>query len=164
MKTHTRIVAATENDIPKISELTRELASYEKLEDKMVVTEATLLHTLFGPRKYAEVVFLEEGEEKVGCAIFFHNFSTFSGKPGIYLEDLFVKPAHRGKGYGKRLLTYLAKLAVERDCGRLEWSVLDWNKPAIDFYLALGSEPQDGWTVHRLSGDSLQAAYKMAKD
>jgi GNAT superfamily N-acetyltransferase len=118
--------------------------------------EALLRRNLFGPRPYAEVLIGEEDGEAAGFAIFFHNFSTFLGRPGIYLEDLFVRPDHRGKGYGRALLARLAKIALERDCGRLEWAVLDWNEPAIGFYRKLGARPNDDWTVFRLAGDALR--------
>jgi GNAT superfamily N-acetyltransferase len=150
-----RIVPATEADVSSILEFIRDLARYEKLEHEVVATEDKLRETLFGEKQVAEVIFMEEAGVKVGFALFFHNYSTFLAKPGIYLEDLFVKPEHRGKGYGKRLLGYLAKLAVQRDCGRLEWSVLDWNTPAIDFYRAIGAEPMSEWTVQRMTGPVL---------
>jgi GNAT superfamily N-acetyltransferase len=149
------IVFAKESDVPEILNFIRELARYEKLEHQVSATEAQLRESLFGPHKHAEVIFLNVGAERAGFALFFHNFSTFLGKPGIYLEDLYVKPEHRGKGYGKKLLAFLARLALERKCGRLEWWVLDWNKPAIDFYISLGSEPMADWTVHRVAGESL---------
>jgi GNAT superfamily N-acetyltransferase len=156
-----RIIRAKEADVPHILKFIRELAIYEKLEHEVTATEETLKESLFGDQRYAEVIFLEEGAEKVGFALFFHNYSTFLAKPGIYLEDLFVMPSHRGRGYGKRLLKHLAKLAVERGCGRLEWSVLDWNKPAIDFYLSLGASQMNEWTVHRVTGDTLVQLSKM---
>jgi GNAT superfamily N-acetyltransferase len=155
---------AIEKDIPEILKFIRALAVYEKLEHECVVTEERLRDTLFGERKYAEVIFIEENGIAAGFALFFHNYSTFLGKPGIYLEDLFVRPEFRGKGYGKRLLTYLAKLAVQRDCGRLEWAVLDWNKPSIDFYLSLGAKPMDEWIVQRLTGAALATAAEQAID
>ncbi len=152
------IIFAQEADIPEIIEFIKGIALYEKLADQVTVTELQLKKALFGPRPFAEVIFLLEAGKKVAFAIFFHNFSSFSGKQGLYLEDLFVKPEFRGKGYGKALLKYLAKLAVDRDCGRFEWTVLDWNKPAIDFYLSMGSQAMDEWTVHRLSGKALLEA------
>ena len=155
MEKQIQIKTAEEKDIETILKFIRELAIYEKLEHEMKATPALLKEYLFGKSPAAEVIFLEEGSEQVGFALFFTSFSTFLGKPGIYLEDLFVLPSKRGNGYGKRLLSHLAKLAVERDCGRLEWSVLDWNKPAIDLYLSLGSKPMDEWTVHRMSGENL---------
>ncbi len=150
------IVTATEHDVADIASFIRDLAIYEKLEHEMVATEENLKLTLFGDKKYAEVIFLLEDSVKVGFAIYFHNYSTFLGQPGIYLEDLFVIPEVRGRGYGKKLLSYLAKLAIERNCGRLEWSVLDWNKPAWDFYVSLGAVPLTEWTAHRLTGIELK--------
>lgn len=143
-------------DTPAILGFIRALADYEKLTHACVATEEDLRATLFGPRPFAEVLLLEEGGEAHGFALFFHNYSTFLGKPGIYLEDLFVDPAQRGNGYGKKLLAKLAELAVERGCGRLEWSVLDWNQPSIDFYLSLGAKPMDEWTIYRLEGAALE--------
>lgn len=143
-------------DVPLILQFIKELADYEQLSDMVVATEAMLHDALFGHRKTAEVVIAEYNGEPAGFALFFHNFSTFLGKPGIYLEDLFVRPQYRRKGFGKFILTYLAKLAVERNCGRLEWSVLDWNTPSIDFYKSLGAVPMDEWTTFRLSGDALE--------
>jgi len=133
----------------------RALADYERLADAVTTGEDALRDVLFGPHPAAEVVLGLEGGTPVGIAIFFHNFSTFLGKRGLYLEDLFVKPEHRGKGYGKALLTHLARIAVERRCGRMEWSVLDWNAPSIRFYKGLGAVPMDEWTVFRLAGDAL---------
>jgi len=147
---------ATEEDVPKILDFIRGLAAYEKLSHEVVADESILRRHLFGPRPYAEVIFGCEGEIEVGFALFFHNFSTFLGRPGIYLEDLFVAPEFRGKGYGKALLCHLAKLAVERGCGRLDWAVLDWNTPAIDFYKALGAEHMVEWQTFRLVGDPLR--------
>lgn len=150
-----RIVEATEADVTAILEFIRDLARYEKLEHEVVADEAALRESLFGEKKYAEVLFVEEQGVKVAFALFFHNYSTFLAKPGIYLEDLYVKPEHRGKGYGKRLLAYLAKLAIQRNCGRVEWWVLDWNTPALDFYRSIGAEPMSEWTVQRMTGDVL---------
>jgi len=149
------IRSATERDVPLILELIRGLAEYERLAHEVTATEATLRRALFGPRPGAEVIIAEAGGEAAGFALFFHNFSTFVGKHGVYLEDLFVKPGWRGKGVGRRLLVHLARLAVERDCGRLEWAVLDWNEPAIRFYRGLGAQPMHDWTVFRLAGDTL---------
>jgi len=149
------IRSATERDVPLILELIRGLAEYERLAHQVTATEATLRRALFGSRPGAEVIIAEAGGEAAGFALFFHNFSTFVGKHGIYLEDLFVKPGWRGKGVGRRLLVHLARLAVERDCGRLEWAVLDWNEPAIRFYRGLGAQPMQDWTVFRLAGDTL---------
>ena len=147
-------MAETE-DIPLILDFIRKLADYEQLSHEVVATEEDLEKHLFGQEKVAEVILGYEGEVPVGFALFFHNFSTFLGKPGIYLEDLFVLEEYRGKGYGKTLLTYLAKLAMERDCGRLEWAVLDWNEPSIEFYKSLGATLLNEWIVNRVSGESL---------
>ncbi len=146
---------AEEADTPTILHFIRALAAYEKLEHECLADEAGLRAYLFGPRSFAEVLLIEERNVPQGFALFFHNFSTFIAKSGIYLEDLFVDPAQRGKGYGKALLVKLAEIAVERGCGRLEWSVLDWNKPSIDFYLSLGARPMDEWTIYRLDGAAL---------
>ena len=147
---------AEEKDTALILQFIRELADYEKMSDEVVATEALLKEWIF-EKKIAEVLFvLEEGKE-AGFALFFHNFSTFLGKAGIYLEDLFVKPEFRGKGYGKALIKKLAEIAVERGCGRLEWWCLNWNRPSIDFYLSLGAEPMKDWTVYRIAGDTLTA-------
>lgn len=151
----TKIIHATRADTPEILSFIRELAVFEKLEHEVVATEAALENHLFGAKPTAEVVFLEEDGRKVGFALFFTTFSTFLAKQGIYLEDLFVLPECRGKGHGKKLLAHLAKLACERSCGRLEWSVLNWNVDAIRFYESLGSKAQSGWTVHRLTGPAL---------
>lgn len=146
---------ATPADVPLIARFIRDLAGYERLADRVVLDEARLREHLFGARPYAEVLFAEEAGAVVGFALFFHTYSTFAGKPGLYLEDLFVIPEARGKGHGKALLRALAKLAVERDCVRIEWSVLNWNTPSIDFYKALGAVPMDEWTVYRLMGEPL---------
>ncbi len=146
---------ATRADLGLIASLIRALAEYEKLADDVRFDEAVLGQKLFGPRPYAEVVIGEVDGVALGFALFFHNFSTFEGKPGIYLEDLFVQPDARGSGLGKALLAHLAALAVERDCARLEWSVLDWNEPAIGFYKSLGARFMDGWTVMRVDGAAL---------
>lgn len=151
------IRAATVNDVPQILRFIQALADYEKLSHQVVATEDKLRNTLFGDRPGAEVLIAEWNGEAAGFALFFSNYSTFLAKPGIYLEDLFVLPSMRGKGIGKALLIQLAKLCVDRDCGRLEWSVLDWNQPAIDFYLSLGAKPMDEWTVYRVTGDALPA-------
>jgi GNAT superfamily N-acetyltransferase len=147
---------ATPADVPVIAALIRALAEYEKLADAVCFDEAKNAEHLFGQRAYAECLLAEPDGVAVGFALFFHNYSTFLGKPGIYLEDLFVIPEHRGRGLGKALLAGIGKLAVERDCGRIEWSVLDWNSPAIGFYESLGAKPVDGWTVYRMTGESIQ--------
>jgi GNAT superfamily N-acetyltransferase len=146
---------ATPDDLPVIAQLIRELAEYERLADKVVLDEARLGEHLFGPRPYAEVLLAEDAGAVVGLALFFHNYSTFGGRPGIYLEDLFVRPAARGKGLGKALLLALARLAVERDCCKVEWSVLNWNEPSIRFYESLGAKSQDEWTVYRLDAAAI---------
>ena len=146
---------ATVADVPTILHFIRSLASYEKLLDSVVADEAKLTATLFRNRPYAEVLIATWNDAPAGFALFFHNYSTFLAKPGIYLEDLFVDPEFRGKGIGKALLIQLAKLAVVRDCGRLEWSVLDWNEPAIGFYKSLGATAMDEWTGFRVTGDAL---------
>ena len=152
-----RLVPATERDVPLILQLITELAAYEKLAHHVVATEAALRQTLFGERPAAEVVIACAGEEPIGFALWFHNYSTFLAKPGLYLEDLFVRPEWRGRGVGKALLTHLARIAVERGCGRMEWSVLDWNAPAIGFYRGLGAEVMEEWRICRLTGDTLAA-------
>lgn len=148
---------ATADDVPLILQFIKDLAEYERLSHLVVATEEQLRKTLFGERQVAEVILGFEGDAPAALALFFHNYSTFLGQPGIYLEDLFVRPEFRRRGYGKIMLSQLARIAVERDCGRLEWSVLDWNQPAIDFYKSLGAKPMDEWTVFRLAGDSLKA-------
>jgi GNAT superfamily N-acetyltransferase len=155
MTAEIQIIPATERDVPLILTFIRKLADYEKLSTEMMATEEVLHQGLFGPRPAAEVVLAYLANQPVGFALYFHNFSTFVGRPGMYLEDLFVEPAHRGKGVGKALLIYVAKLAVERGCGRFEWAVLDWNTPAIDFYRSLGAVPLSDWTLYRLTGDAL---------
>jgi len=146
---------ATEKDVAKILEFIKGLADYEHMSDDVIATEELLREWIFEKKK-AEVIFVLEGDEEVGFALFFHNFSTFLGRAGIYLEDLFVSPEQRGKGYGKALLKELARIAVERGCGRLEWSCLDWNQPSIDFYLSVGAVPMDEWTVYRATGETLK--------
>jgi len=150
-----QFIYAERKDTAEILRFIKELAEYEKMLDQVVADEETLEHWLFDEKK-AEVIFALEGEEKVGFALFFHSFSTFLGRAGIYLEDLYVSPDHRGKGYGKEILTQLARIAVERGCGRLEWCCLDWNKPSIDFYLSMGAENMEDRTVYRISGDRLK--------
>ena len=148
---------ATNDDLDTIIELIHGLAEYEREPEAVKLDRDEFARHLFGPRPYAEVILAETDEgESAGFALFFHNFSTWTGKPGIYLEDLFVRPRFRGHGYGRALLVELARLAVERGCARLEWSVLDWNEPSIAFYRALGAVPMDEWTVYRLSGDTLK--------
>ena len=150
---------ATEQDVPLILSFIRSLAEYEHMADEVVATEALLQEWIFEKRK-AEVIFALEDGKETGFALFFHNFSTFLGRAGIYLEDLFVLPEYRGKGYGKGLIQTLARIAVERGCGRLEWWCLDWNTPSIEFYRSLGAVPMDEWTVYRLTGSTLE---EMAK-
>ena len=150
-----RIRSASKEDVPVVAELIRGLARYEKLEHEVVMTEDLLAAGLFGERAYAEVLLAVDEERPVGFALFFHNFSTFLGRPGIYLEDLFVVPEERGSGVGRAMLEHLARLAVDRGCGRLEWAVLDWNRDAIAFYERLGARPNSDWTVYRLTGEAL---------
>lgn len=145
---------AKRDDISLILQFIKDLAAYEKMINEVVADEKTLEESIFDKQK-AEVIFAVVDDEEIGFALFFYNFSTFLGRAGIYLEDLFVKPEYRGKGYGKAILKKLAAIAVERGCGRLEWWCLDWNKPGIDFYLSLGAEPMDDWTVYRITGDTL---------
>ena len=155
METKMKFRNASVQDIGLILHFIKELAAYEKMTDEVIATEELLKEWIFEKKK-AEVIFvLSEGKE-VGFALFFHNFSTFLGRAGLYLEDLFVLPEYRGRGYGKGLLTRLAQIAVERGCGRLEWSCLDWNQPSIDFYLSLGAQPMSDWTVYRITGETLQ--------
>ena len=154
-KPELRIERATERDVPLIRHLIQGLAEYEKLAHEMTATEAGLRETLFGARPAAEVIIGYAGDTPVGFALFFPNYSTFLGKPGLHLEDLFVLPEWRGHGFGRGLLTYLARIAVQRGCGRLEWSVLDWNEPAIGFYESLGATLMDGWSIFRVTGDAL---------
>jgi GNAT superfamily N-acetyltransferase len=146
--------ARVEN-VPVILGLIRELATYERAPDEVTATEEQLVDVLFGEKRVAEVLLAFEGKSPVGFAVFFHNFSTWLGRPGLYLEDLFVKPDKRGKGYGRALLVDLAKIARDRGCGRMEWAVLNWNEPAIKFYRSLGAKPLDEWTVYRLTGDGI---------
>ena len=145
---------AERKDTALLLRFIKELAEYEKMLDEVVADESTLEEWIFDKQK-AEVIFALEGDKEIGYALFFHNFSTFLGRAGIYLEDIYVKPEYRGKGYGKAILKKIASIAVERGCGRLEWCCLDWNKPSIDFYLSLGAEPLDEWTIYRLSGEKL---------
>jgi ribosomal protein S18 acetylase RimI-like enzyme len=156
--TRLHIEPATPADVPTILQLIRELADFERLLHEVTATEAQLHTHLFGPNPHAEVIMgrLQPGGEVAGFALFFRNFSTFLAKPGIYLEDLYVRQQYRGRGYGEQLLRHLARLAVERDCGRLEWSVLNWNQRAIDFYKSLGAAPMNEWTTYRVTGPALQ--------
>ena len=149
------IRAATPADVPEVLAFIRELASYEHLEHEVVASEADVHAALFGPRPYAEVALACLGGEPVGFALYFHNFSTFIGKPGIYLEDLFVRPEARGLGAGKRLFAFLARTALERGCARLDWAVLDWNEPSIGFYRSMDAIDQSEWTTYRLDGEAL---------
>jgi GNAT superfamily N-acetyltransferase len=151
---HTQFRAATPQDTALILDFIKGLAEYEKMSDQVVADEA-LLHEWIFEKNKAEVIFALEDGVEVGFALFFHNFSTFLGRAGLYLEDLFVKPAYRGRGHGKALIRELARIAVERGCGRLEWCCLNWNQPSIDFYLSLGALPMDEWTTYRLTGESL---------
>lgn len=143
------------DEVSLVLRFIRDLARYERLEQEVSATEAELSGALFGERRYAEVVFACDGGTPVGFALFFHSFSTFKGRPGLYLEDLYVRPEARGRGVGKQLLAHLARTAVERRCARLEWAVLDWNEPSIGFYRSLGAVPMDEWKVFRLTGDAL---------
>jgi len=147
---------ATEEDLPTILRFIRELAEYERLAHAVVATEESLRSTLFGNPRFAEVLIGEEDGEPFGFALFFHNYSTFLARPGVYLEDLYVRPDLRGRGYGRALLGRLAELAIERNCGRVEWAVLNWNESAIRFYRSLGALPMDQWTVYRVTGDALE--------
>ena len=156
-KEELKIERAAPRDVPLILRLIKALAEYERMSGDVVATEEGLRETLFGARPSAEVVIAYAGEEPAGFALFFQNYSTFLGRPGLYLEDLFVVPEYRGRGYGTALLQHLASLAVERGCGRFEWSVLDWNEPAIGFYKKLGAKPMDAWTIFRVTGDALGA-------
>jgi len=146
---------AQRGDVAVILELIRELATYERAPNEVTATEEELVDVLFGPQPAAEVLLAFDEETPVGFAVFFHNFSTWLGQPGLYLEDLFVKPEERGKGYGRALLVHLAKIAHERGCGRMEWAVLDWNEPAMKFYKNLGAAPLNEWTVFRLTRDGI---------
>lgn len=149
------IRTATEADVPLILQFIRWLAEYERLPHEVVATEDLLRTTLFGHPRFAEVLIGESDGQPVAFALFFHNYSTFLGRPGVYLEDLYVKPECRGRGYGKALLSRLAAIARERNCGRLEWAVLNWNESAINFYLSLGARPMNQWTVYRVTGEAL---------
>jgi len=156
MTEEVRIEAASEADVGLILQFIRELAEYDRLQHQVVATEEGLRQSLFRERPAAEVILAYLAGDPVGFALFFHNYSTFLGKPGLYLEDLYVRPAARGRGVASRIMAYVARQAVERDCGRLEWWVLDWNERAIRFYERLGAEAMTDWTVYRLTGDALQ--------
>ena len=151
-----QIRPARVEDVPVILQLIHDLATYERAPDEVTATEEELVDVLFGERPAAEVLLAFEGQSPVGFAVYFYNFSTWLGRPGLYLEDLFVKPEKRGKGYGRALLVELAKIARDRGCGRMEWAVLDWNEPAIAFYRSIGAKPMDEWTVQRLDGAALR--------
>ena len=155
MNNNFEIRFANENDTAIILGFIKALAEYEKMADEVFATPEILKEWIFDKKK-AEVIFAVENGKEIGFALFFHNFSTFLGRAGIYLEDLFVLPEYRGKGYGKALLKFLAKTTVERGCGRLEWVCLDWNKPSIDFYLSVGAKPLDDWTIYRMTGENLK--------
>ena len=161
MSNHLHIEPATERDVPVILSMIRALAEYERLSHEVSTSEAGLRNALFGATRSAEVLLgyvdADADAQAVALAVFFHNFSTFLGKPGLYLEDLFVRPEWRGRGFGRQMLTHLARIAVDRGCGRMEWSVLDWNEQAIGFYRRLGATALDNWTVHRVTGDALRA-------
>lgn len=150
-----KIRAATREDIPIILQLIRDLATYERAPEEVTATEGQLADVLFGKRPAAEVALVLEGDEPAGFAVYFQSFSTWLGRPGLYLEDLFVKPELRGKGYGRALLVHLARIACDRGCGRMEWAVLDWNEPAIGFYRSLGAQPMHEWTVFRLTREEI---------
>jgi GNAT superfamily N-acetyltransferase len=157
MKTANIVIRpAKREDVPAILELIRALATYERAPNEVTATEEELVEVLFGKKPAAEVLLVLEKDAAAGFAVFFYNFSTWLGRPGLYLEDLFVRPEHRGKGYGRSLLVELAKIARERGCGRMEWAVLDWNDPAIQFYRKLGAKPMDEWTVFRLTRDGIE--------
>ncbi len=151
-----QISPASPGDVPDVLAMVRELAEFEHLLHEVVATEERITEALFGPKPFVEVLIARVGSDIAGFALFFHNYSTFMGRPGIYLEDLYVRPAYRGHGCGKALLAHVARLAVERGCGRFEWSVLDWNQRAVDFYQALGARPMNDWTIMRVTGEALE--------
>jgi GNAT superfamily N-acetyltransferase len=158
MKASSHVRAATREDVPVLHSLVRALAHYEKLDHEVSATESDFAAHLFGERPYAEALVAHEGTPEgpvVGFALYFHNYSTFLGRPGIYLEDLFVLPQHRRNGHGRALLSAIARIAVDRRCGRFEWSVLNWNEPAIAFYRSLGARPLDEWSIFRMTGESI---------
>lgn len=157
----TAIRPATADDVPVILSFVRDLAEYEKLSHLVTATEAGLREALFGAHPGAEVVLAYEGQEAVGFAVYFHSFSTFLGVKGLWLEDLFVRPAYRGRGHGRALLLHVARIAHQRGCGRFEWAVLDWNEPSIRFYKSLGAQPLDDWTIMRVTGPALHALARM---
>jgi GNAT superfamily N-acetyltransferase len=156
MTADVRIEPVMPPDVATLWRLVRELAEFEHLAHEMVATQESLFAGLFGTAANVEAVLIRDGTEPAGFALWFHNFSTFAGRRGLYLEDLYVRPEFRGRGFGRRLLTHLAAVAVDRGCARLEWAVLDWNRRAVDFYQAMGAVPMNEWTVFRLSGDALQ--------
>lgn len=164
MLQNVEIKLATKEDVPLILQFIKELAEYEKLAHEVVATEAILMESMFGPRLYAEAVIAYLDHEPIGFALFFHNFSTFLGRPGLYLEDLYVRPEARGKGIGQKLLAHLAELAKQRNCGRFEWWVLDWNTPAIEFYKRIGAKPMDEWTVFRVTQDKFEQVIQNNKN
>jgi len=151
------IRSATVADVPVIRQLIRELAEYERLSDEAIVTEESLRESLFGPRPWAEVLVGETDGEVAGFALYFHNYSTFLGRPGLYVEDVFVRPRFRGRGLGTEFFRRMARIAVDRGCGRLEWAVLDWNEPALNFYRKIGAVPMSDWTTYRVTGRALAA-------
>jgi GNAT superfamily N-acetyltransferase len=150
-----RIAPAEEKDVPVILQLIKALAEYERLTDEVLATESDIRQAVFGPRPFAEIVLAFSAETPIGFAVFFHNFSTFVGRPGLHLEDVFVVPRWRGRGVGRQLLSHVAQIAIDRQCGRMEWAVLNWNEPALGFYRNLGADVMDQWRMCRLSGDAL---------
>lgn len=161
VSTDVRIEAVREQDVPLLLRLIKALADYERLSGEVVATEELLRDALFGPAPSAEATLAYVGSDAVGFAVWFYNFSTFVGRPGLYLEDIFVMPEWRGHGVGRALIGHLARLAVTRGCGRMEWAVLDWNEPALRFYRTIGAQAMDGWTVYRLTGDALNRVARL---